>query len=371
VPLKVLVINHYKKVQPFRPEAEMLMRLHQEPEVQVDVISPTNYYYPQAFREAGMRVFDMHPQKKVSLSSIRQIRQLIKEEQYDVVELFNSKAIINGIWAAIGLPVKVVLYRGFAGHIHWYDPASYLKYLHPRVDAIICIADAIRDTIRQQLFTNEDKAVTIHKGHDPAWYQDIEPADLQRAFGIPEEAFVAINVANARPMKAIHNLVRATNYLPEDLPFHLILVGKGMDTPTMKELVEASPHKDRIHVCGYREEPLSLVAAADTFVLSSLYGEAITKSVIEAMALGTTPVITDIPGNRALVSHEENGLQVPPDDPEAIAQAIYRLQQNPEWNACLGKKARSHIFNNFNISTTVGETKELFMKLAGKEMNRS
>lgn len=347
----------------------MLIRLHQDPDVQVDVVSPTDYYYPQVFRQTGMRVFDKHPASKFSVSSIRQLRQLIKDEQYDVVELFNSKAIINGIWATIGLPVKVVLYRGFAGHVHWYDPSSYLKYLHPRVDAIICIADAIKDTLRHHLLSNKDKAVTIHKGHDPAWYQDIKPADLYEEFGIQENAFVAINVANARPMKAIPDLVRATYHLPSDLPFHLILVGKGMDTKEIQELVQTSPHKDRIHICGYRNDPLSLVAASDTFVLSSHYGEAITKSVIEAMALGTTPIITDIPGNRALVNHEQNGLQVPPNDPVAIAEAIHNLQQNPDWNARLGEKARSHIFDNFNIATTVQQTKELFVELAGKNKN--
>lgn len=51
-----------------------------------------------------------------------------------------------------------------------------------------------------------------------------------------------------------------------------------------------------------------MVKASDAFVLSSLYGEATTKAVIEAMSLGICPLITDIPGNKGLVIHEECGL---------------------------------------------------------------
>ena len=46
---------------------------------------------------------------------------------------------------------------------------------------------------------------------------------------------------------------------------------------------------------------LNIVSACDAFVLSSLFGESITKSVIEAMSLSKTAVITDIPGNKELL----------------------------------------------------------------------
>lgn len=72
-----------------------------------------------------------------------------------------------------------------------------------------------------------NKVITIKKGHNLKWYQDIVPSDLSQ-YGIPSKAFVIACVANVRPMKGIKYLVRSLNYLPEELPIHLLLVGNNM-----------------------------------------------------------------------------------------------------------------------------------------------
>ncbi len=363
--LKVLVINEYTDVQSVRPEAEMLIGLHRNG-VQVDVITPTSSYYPQRFKEVGMRVIDAHPKWKLSLSSIRFIRNLLQKEQYDVVYLFNSKAIINTLWAAIGLPVKVVLYRGAARNLHWANPVSYLKHLHPRVDKIICISDETRQYLQNQLISSS-KAIRIHKGHDMEWYNDVKPVDLTKELNIPSTAFVAVTVANVRPVKAVPDFINATQYLPADSSIHIILIGKGMQQSNIQQAIEASPLKKQIHVVGFQEDPLSWVTACDAFVLSSTGSEAITKAVIEAMALQVTPVITDIPGNKKLVEHEVSGLKVSPHRPREIARALQYLSDRPSLNKKLGRRAQQHISQNFSLQRTIEETQKFFEELVNKQ----
>lgn len=350
-----------------RPEAELFIGL-QGAGVEVTIMTFGEALYAERFRQAGIRVIDFHPVNKFDSKEKERIRVELIAGQYDVMHLFNSRAIINGIRAARGLVVKVVLYRGYTGNIHWYDPTAYLKYLHPRVDKVVCIAKATQEFLQRQLFSNKEKAVAIHKGHDKAWYANIGAIKMEAEVGIPNAAFKVICVANNRPMKGIRYLLKATHSLPESLPIHLILVGKDMDAGEGRALIDSSPNRSRIHLLGYRTNVLELVAASDVFALSSIKGEATTKAVIEAMSLGVTPIITSIPGNRELVLNEQCGLVVVPHDPKAIASAILRLYNDRPLTKKLGEMARQHIHQNFNIEHTILQTKALYESLADRSI---
>lgn len=360
--IKVLVISNYRETNSVRPEAELFIGL-KKAGVEVEIMTYGDAAYVKKFREAGIRVIDFHPEKKLDRAEIQRIRSELTAGKHDILHLFNGKAILNGIQAAKGLSVKVVLYRGFTGNIHWYDPTAYLKYLHPRVDKITCIASAIEELLHRQLFFKKSKAVTIHKGHSPDWYADISPIDRNRMEGIPADAFWVTCVANNRRMKGIPYLLQSTYLLPPELPIHFLLVGKNMDAGGNRKLIEQSPNRNKIHLPGYRTDVLNIVAASDVFLLTSLFGEATTKAVIEAMSLGVAPVITDIPGNRGLVIEEKCGLVVPPKAPKAIAEAILKLYHDRALCQEFGRQAREQIITNFNIRDTISNMKKLYGEL--------
>lgn len=364
MPLKVLVISNYRETNSVRPEAELFIGL-QKAGVQVTIMTFGDAPYAEKFREAGIQVVDFHPLKKFDPSETKRIRAELIAGQYDILHLFNSRAIIHGIRAAKGLPVKVVLYRGYTGNIHWYDPTAYLKYLHPRVDKVMCIAESIRAHLGSQLFFGKNKAVTIHKGHSLDWYNGVKPLERSSLHGIPPQGFWVACVANNRPMKGVPYLLEAMAYLPTDLPIHLLLVGKNMDAGKGRSLIDNCPNREKIHLLGYRTDVLALVATSDAFVLPSIKGEATTKAVIEAMSLSVAPIITSIPGNRELVLHEKCGLVVPPHDPKAIADAILRLYHDRVLCGRLGAAAKQHIASHFNIEATILATKALYESLAG------
>lgn len=365
-PLRVLVISSYDDAyNAVRPEGELFIGLHRAG-VEVTVMTQGHTAYARRFREQGIRVIDYHPPKKYSRESVAFIRKELEEKRYHLLHLFNKKAIINGIAAARRLPVKVVLYRGYVGNIHWYDPTSYLSFLHPRVDAITCAADSTRDFLRRQLLFHPEKAVTVRKGHDPAWYKDIRPAD-RAELGLPESAFTICCLANARPMKGVRYLIEATHYLPVDTDIHFLLIGRDMSAPHLKKAMEASPYRERFHLPGYRTDALELLAASDVFVLSSIKGEGTPKAVVEAMNLGIPPIITAIPGNANLVTDKVSGLVVPPRDARAIAAAITHLWSHREALPDMSRMARQHIAERLHIDGAVREMKALYEQLVHAE----
>lgn len=355
--MRVLCItSHRGSVTNVRPEAECFIGL-QQAGVNMTVMTQKDSVYADRMVEAGIRLVDFEPGGKIDLHAIRFIRTELRRG-HDIVHLFNNRAISNGLIAAIGLPVRAVTYRGQTGNVRRYDPTAYLTHLSPRVDCITCVAEAVRtDLIANGVPAS--KAVTIYKGHDLAWYR-ADPADLAPV-GVPPGACVVAMVANARPRKGIDVLLEAARALPPDAPCHILLIGAGMER--YASAAAGLPPHVRAHVLGWRQDAAELTAACQIAVLPALRREGLPKSIIEAMAYGVTPVVTDTGGNAELVRHGESGLVVPPGDPEALAGAIARLCRDPALRQRMGAAARARIDTHFNISTSVRQTLELYRRL--------
>ena len=340
-----------------RPEAEIFIGL-QRAGYNVTVMTEADSDYAPRMRAAGIEIVDFASQGKFSRHSIRAIRAQLDGK--DIVYAFTNNTIANTVRAARGLPVKVVTYRGQTGNLSRFDPTAYLTHLHPRVDAIICVADTVRASVAREL-RDPGKAVTVYKGHDLAWYRDIAPAQ-RAALGIGDDAPIVLCVSNYRPRKGLECLIEAFAGVATDA--HLVLAGQGTDSAALATLarrhgIDAS----RWHALGHVDDVLPLNAAAAIAVLPALKREGLPKSVIEAMALGVAPVVSDTGGNAELVEHGVSGLVFPPGDTQALAAALQRLLQQPAERAAFGGAARERIGTQFTTQRTVRETLAVFERL--------
>ncbi len=362
MPLKILVISDYRDELSSRPEAEIFIGLA-EKGWDITVMTFADAPYIKNFEEVGIRVIPFHPTSKFDGDAVKRIRKELIEGQYDIFQMYNSRAYLNGLKAARGLPVKVVFYRGSMMNLHWYDPTIYLKYFHPRVDAIVCNSKSTEDRIRKQaVLPIRKKIVTINKGHNPGWYAGIKPADLSK-YGVKSGEFVFTCVANAQPVKGIAYLLKAMALLPRGLNLSLLLVGRNMDTPEFKALAEQSGYVDRIHFVGFSKDVLAIDRSSDVLICPSTGAESLTKAIVEAMFLGVAPIITNIPGNKYMVEHSKTGLVVPPENPKALADAMTAVYRKPEWAHAMGHNAQVRIKETLNIDKTVEEMSEFYKDL--------
>mgnify|MGYP006149681189 FL=1 len=359
--LKVLAISSYTDTwNSVRPEGEMLIALAQAG-AEVTLMTQGNAEYARRFREAGLTLIDYHPPKKFSLAAIRRIRHELKVGQFDALYCFNNLAIANSVWAALGLPVKLITYRGQTGNISRWDPSCYLTHLHPRVDAIICVAEAVRADLLQQSRLGPERIVTIYKGHEPEWYADVIPADLA-TLGLPAGAPVVICVANARPRKGVPVLLEAFHSLPDN-GWQLLLVGGGMDSPEFRALINAGAAAARVHAAGFRRDVLNLVAACQIGVLPTVKREGLPKTVIEAMAFGLPVVVTDSGGSRELVVEGQTGHVVKAGDGVALATALAQLMASDERRQAMGQAGREHLFSHFTARQAGAQTYRFLLAL--------
>ena len=98
-------------------------------------------------------------------------------------------------------------------------------------------------------------------------------------------------------------------------------------------------------------------------MLPSVKREGLPKTVIEAMAYGVPPVVTDCGGSPELVADGVSGFVVPVRDPVALARAINELYADAGLRARLGQGARERIASAFRIEDTVARTLDLYRGL--------
>jgi glycosyltransferase involved in cell wall biosynthesis len=347
-----------------RPETELFIGL-KKAGVEISVIgNPTGKHYHR-LKEAGVDSYDLILKNRFDIQGIRFIRGILAQKHFDILYCFNNPAASNALIASRGMTLKIITYRGTIGNVSFLSPASWTTHLHPRVDRIVCVSNAVRDFLVRMhccgLRLQPENVVTIYKGHAISWYLT-HPADLNE-FNIPGDAFTVCFAGRNRPHKGIDDLLNSAKWLPKDAPIHFILMGKLETDKRLCSLVEKSPFPDRIHLTGYRNDVPAVAAACDTFIMPSTKREGLSRAVIEAMSLATPPVVTNVGGLPELVVHQVSGLVVPPKDPAAIASAIMELYEHPDKKKKMGDQAKLRIQNQFNITTTIAKTQQLFEQL--------
>ncbi|MDY6914472.1 MAG: glycosyltransferase [Planctomycetota bacterium] len=142
---------------------------------------------------------------------------------------------------------------------------------------------------------------------------------------LPKGKRIIVQVANVMPDKDHATLIAAAEKLAvarDD--FHLVLAGRGTDSPSLADSVRRAGLTGRISLAGYRQDIPAILAAADLFVLSTR-SEVFSVAILEAMAAGVCVVTSDIPAMDEVFTHRIEGLKFPPGDGAALAGAIAEL----------------------------------------------
>jgi L-malate glycosyltransferase len=241
---------------------------------------------------------------------------------------------------------------------------SRILYSLP-VDAIVAISDGVRKALLESGVSGGAIRV-IPSGIDFAPFGGPFDRNAARArMGIRPEQVLAIQVAALAPHKSQTTLLQTAALLRETSPRLVIwIAGEGNLRDKLAEEHARLNLGARVRFLGFRDDVPDLLRAADLFVLSS-YLEGLGTSVLDAMAAGLPVVATRVGGVPEIVKDDETGLLVPPRDPEALAQAMARLADDPGMRERLGSNGRT-LARNFDADRTAQRTRELYLEVLGK-----
>ena len=173
-------------------------------------------------------------------------------------------------------------------------------------------------------------------------------AGLAEEFGFGDDAVIVLSVGRVAPQKNYPMLVRALGHLgeaeSEGTPELVFLIAGAADRTVLDEV--ASQYEDlaatsavpALHFLGPRDDVAELNAAADIYVLTSVW-EARALVLQEALISGRAIIATGTGGTAELVG--EAGILIGDDDDTALAEAIGELASDPAHRAELAARARA------------------------------
>ena len=332
--------------------------------VAIEVMCPGNSPNRQLLIDANIPVFDLALQSRFDRAGVAKVKQRLASKRVDIVYAFNNKAVSNALAATKNYPCKFIAYRGIEANVSYYDPMSWTTYLHPRVDVIVCVADAIKRYFWNMKFLGLSipvkKAQTIYKGHDASWYND--PAISLQEFNVPKNALTIGCIVNDRPRKGLKFLIAATDLLPKNLPIHFVFIG-DINNSKLIESIRQSHYSQNIHLLGVQKKAAAIIKSCDICILPAIKREGLPKGIIEGMIQEVAPIVTDSGGSPELIEHGKSGLIVRSGSARDITDAIEKLYSDPELLASIKKNAKVRIANDFHTSKTVEQHIDLYKKL--------
>jgi glycosyltransferase involved in cell wall biosynthesis len=131
--------------------------------------------------------------------------------------------------------------------------------------------------------------------------------------------------------KKIEILIESMPHIWAEREAHLFLVGRGDDRRRLEKLTESLGMKQGVHFLGFVPEGLmpELYRRSDIFVIASTC-EVQSIPTLQAVATGLPIVSANAGALPELVQDNVNGFLVPPDDPQAMGEAILRVLRDPE-----------------------------------------
>jgi len=169
------------------------------------------------------------------------------------------------------------------------------------------------------------------------------------------------------PRKGVLDLIEASRALRDrGVDHELCLLGGIPDEgPEAAEPVLAAADGHAV-LLGTRppEEMPAVYASADAFCLPSWW-EAMPLSILEAMASGLPVVATDVGDVARIVVHGEDGLVLPKQAPDQLAEALRTVIENPEAARRMGCSARDRVEASFSSSATARAISHLYDEVTG------
>jgi glycosyltransferase involved in cell wall biosynthesis len=189
---------------------------------------------------------------------------------------------------------------------------------------------------------------------------------VRERLGLNRSANLLGLVAQITPWKGQEEAIRALASLRRRRPAELLIVGEAKswggharyDTLAYRNLlwrtVQELGLEGAVHFLGERQDIPEILRALDLLLVPS-WEEPFGTVALEAMAMETPVVASDTGGLVEIVRHGEDGLLVPPRQPERWAEAIDWLIGQPELRAEMGRSGRRRVEADFGGQRLVNE----------------
>jgi glycosyltransferase involved in cell wall biosynthesis len=303
------------------------------------------------------------------IQALWQLIRLFRQERPALVHTHTSKAGVLGRVAAWFARVPVIVHTPhghvFYGHFGPFRSWVFLQIeraLSAITDRLIALTESERQDHLDRAVGKPDRFRVVPSGINRERFGRARVQGKQQPdwFGCPSNALVVGSVGWLTDIKGHAYLIEAIAKLKQDFPaLHLVVIGSGDRHDSLLQQADLAGIRDAVHLLGHRDDIEVCLAGMDLFVLPSL-NEGMGRALIEAMSAGLPVIASHVGGIPAVVNHERTGLLVPPGDADALADALRRLLDRPEWATQLGQAASRSVDGRYGSVSMVHAIDSIF-----------
>lgn len=203
------------------------------------------------------------------------------------------------------------------------------SWAYRRAEKVVAVSQGVRHDLIGNLHLPEEHVVVVG---NPVVTPDLhrqrteQPDDPWMAAGQPP---VILGVGRLVPAKDFPTLLRAFARIADRTPARLLILGEGLERPTLERMTQELGLSGRVRLPGFVANPYSYMARASAFVLSSAW-EGLPGALIEAMACGCPVASTACPsGPDEILAGGRYGPLVTVGDVAGLAEAMLGLLDSP------------------------------------------
>ncbi len=270
------------------------------------------------------RLHEAPGQGRLSLLWPRRLAAAIRAIAPEVVHT-HSGVWFKGARAARAAGVPHVVHTEHGRHVP--DPAvarALDRAASRRTDVVVAVSEDLARTLVRRVGVAPGIVRVVPNGVAPRRRSEGPTAESWRSrLDIAGDAPLVVSVGRLEPVKGYDVLLDAFASLaghPGRAPC-LVVAGDGSMRPALEARADALGIARSVRMPGWIDDIATLLEEADVFVLAS-HSEGTSISLLEAMAAGVCPVVTDVGGNADVLGEPLRHRLAAPGDPEALAEAL-------------------------------------------------
>jgi glycosyltransferase involved in cell wall biosynthesis len=287
------------------------------------------------------------PLKRIvfTLDAVRQMRKLVDKERFDVIHdrgyLFGAVGTKVGLEKRIPTVLQIdddwveteaMASRITSTPVYKMSALAWCRSLMKKSKVMFAVSETLRNLVSERWDADAKRISIVPNGVELETFRpDAEPLGVRKELGLEGKRVVCF-VGALGPWHGLENLIQSIPCVLEDVPdAEFLLVGamKEFGTSQLAEMAKEYGVSNKMHLLGRKlpsEVPRILVESdvavapypARDFGFSPL-------KLFEYMACGVPIVCSDLPSTREIVENDRNGLLVPPEDKDSLAEAIVRI----------------------------------------------
>ncbi len=231
---------------------------------------------------------------------------------------------------------------------------------------VVTVSDYNLAYLRDRFEKAAGRVQRIYNGLDLSEFSYEEPAEREP---------VIVAVGRLVEKKGFGDLIEACDILRRrGRVFRCSIIGGGELDADLRAKVSHRRLESLVEICGPRPQAeviervrSAAILAAPCVIGADANRDGLPTVLLEAMALGTPCISTDVTGIPEVIRHERTGLMIPQRDPAALAAAIERLLDDGDLRVHVSSSARQLIETEFDIHRNAAELRDVFGRHGGVE----